>query len=278
MLPEMALQAGILEHTALAARPLDADTPGAHDRAGLAPRVARARSDFRLLAEALADALTQRRNHFATWTVSSASAVGPSRAVAHFWRRRDDPTTSYPSLLAAASAAAGAVRSARDRPDLAPATTATTARRKPRRPRRRRRPPRRRPRCTGAEPCRRRRGDGRDQADRRNASAAPNLSTLVTAVKAAGLDATLSGPGPFTVFAPTNDAFGRLAPGTRRHAAEAREQGVAGQGADLSRRAGHDHARRSCRRRSTAGGGKATLTTVEGEPLTAIDGRRRDRR
>ncbi len=47
-----------------------------------------------------------------------------------------------------------------------------------------------------------------------NASTAPNLSTLVTAVKAAGLVDTLSGPGPFTVFAPTNDAFNKLPPGT----------------------------------------------------------------
>jgi uncharacterized surface protein with fasciclin (FAS1) repeats len=47
-----------------------------------------------------------------------------------------------------------------------------------------------------------------------NASVAPTLTTLVTAVKAADLVATLSGPGPFTVFAPTNDAFSRLAPGT----------------------------------------------------------------
>lgn len=43
-----------------------------------------------------------------------------------------------------------------------------------------------------------------------NASAAPNLSTLVTAVTQAGLVETLSGPGPFTVFAPTNDAFGKV--------------------------------------------------------------------
>ncbi|HET9510704.1 MAG TPA: fasciclin domain-containing protein [Sphingomonas sp.] len=47
-----------------------------------------------------------------------------------------------------------------------------------------------------------------------NASAAPNLSTLVTAVKAAGLVDTLSGPGPFTVFAPTNAAFAKLPAGT----------------------------------------------------------------
>lgn len=41
-----------------------------------------------------------------------------------------------------------------------------------------------------------------------------SLSTLVTAVKAAGLVETLSGNGPFTVFAPTNDAFAALPAGT----------------------------------------------------------------
>jgi len=39
------------------------------------------------------------------------------------------------------------------------------------------------------------------------AAATPALSTLVQLVGAAGLEATLKGPGPFTVFAPTNDAF-----------------------------------------------------------------------
>lgn len=47
-----------------------------------------------------------------------------------------------------------------------------------------------------------------------NASAAPNLTTLVAAVKAAGLVDTLAGPGPFTVFAPTNEAFAKLPAGT----------------------------------------------------------------
>jgi uncharacterized surface protein with fasciclin (FAS1) repeats len=47
-----------------------------------------------------------------------------------------------------------------------------------------------------------------------NASAAKNLTTLVAAVKAAGLVETLSGPGPFTVFAPTNAAFAKLPKGT----------------------------------------------------------------
>ncbi len=42
----------------------------------------------------------------------------------------------------------------------------------------------------------------------------PAFSTLVTAVKAAGLAETLSGKGPFTVFAPTNEAFAALPEGT----------------------------------------------------------------
>jgi uncharacterized surface protein with fasciclin (FAS1) repeats len=40
------------------------------------------------------------------------------------------------------------------------------------------------------------------------------FKTLATALNAAGLVNTLKGPGPFTVFAPTDDAFAKLAPGT----------------------------------------------------------------
>src|SRR6187399_2796996 len=47
-----------------------------------------------------------------------------------------------------------------------------------------------------------------------SAVAAGSFNTLVTAVKAAGLVDTLSGSGPFTVFAPTDDAFARLPNGT----------------------------------------------------------------
>lgn len=57
-----------------------------------------------------------------------------------------------------------------------------------------------------------------------SATASPNLvqvamstgvhNTLVAAVKAAGLVETLSGPGPFTVFAPTDTAFAKLPDGT----------------------------------------------------------------
>ncbi|AUT00734.1 fasciclin domain-containing protein [Aliinostoc sp. HNIBRCY26] len=40
------------------------------------------------------------------------------------------------------------------------------------------------------------------------------FNTLVTAVQAAGLVETLKSPGPFTVFAPNDDAFAKLPPGT----------------------------------------------------------------
>ncbi len=46
------------------------------------------------------------------------------------------------------------------------------------------------------------------------AVAAGSFSTLVTAVKAAGLVDTLKGAGPFTVLAPTDDAFKKLPAGT----------------------------------------------------------------
>lgn len=46
------------------------------------------------------------------------------------------------------------------------------------------------------------------------ASEGGKFSTLVAAVKAAGLVETLGGPGPFTVFAPTDEAFAKLPEGT----------------------------------------------------------------
>lgn len=46
------------------------------------------------------------------------------------------------------------------------------------------------------------------------AAADDRFSTLVAAVQAAGLAETLSGPGPFTVYAPVNDAFAALPAGT----------------------------------------------------------------
>lgn len=46
------------------------------------------------------------------------------------------------------------------------------------------------------------------------AQSAGSFKTLVQAVQAAGLAGTLAGKGPFTVFAPTDDAFAKLPPGT----------------------------------------------------------------
>ena len=47
-----------------------------------------------------------------------------------------------------------------------------------------------------------------------NATNTASFTTLVAAVQAAGLAEKLSGPGPFTVFAPTNEACSKLPPGT----------------------------------------------------------------
>ena len=52
------------------------------------------------------------------------------------------------------------------------------------------------------------------------AVATPDLSTLVTALKAAKLTGALSGKGPFTVFAPTNEAFAKLPAATLKHLLE----------------------------------------------------------
>jgi len=51
-------------------------------------------------------------------------------------------------------------------------------------------------------------------ADIVDTAVAANFNTLVAAVKAAGLVDTLKGPGPFTVFAPTDAAFAKLPAGT----------------------------------------------------------------
>ena len=71
-----------------------------------------------------------------------------------------------------------------------------------------------------------------------NAVNSADHTTLVAAVKAAGLVETLKGKGPFTVFAPTNAAFARLPEGTVSTLLQPREQGAAHQGAHLSCRFG----------------------------------------
>ena len=100
-----------------------------------------------------------------------------------------------------------------------------------------------------------------------NAVNSKDHTTLVAAVKAAGLVDTLSGPGPFTVFAPTNAAFGKLPAGTVDTLVKPENKAtltkiltyhvVAGRmsSADLMKTA-------------AMGAGKNTLKTVQGETLT----------
>ena len=101
-----------------------------------------------------------------------------------------------------------------------------------------------------------------------NAVNSQDHTTLVTAVKAAGLVETLKGAGPFTVFAPTNAAFDKLPKGTVETLLKPENKGkltkiltyhvVPGKldAAELAKQIG-------------AGNGKATLKTAQGETLTA---------
>lgn len=57
-------------------------------------------------------------------------------------------------------------------------------------------------------------GEGEDANVLQVAISLPDFSTLVTAVQAAGVEDALVNAGPLTVFAPTNDAFGKLPEGT----------------------------------------------------------------
>lgn len=100
-----------------------------------------------------------------------------------------------------------------------------------------------------------------------NAVNSKDHTTLVAAVKAAGLVDTLEGAGPFTVFAPTNEAFAKLPAGTVDTLVKPENKDkltailtyhvVAGRltASDLMKMV-------------KAGGGTAELKTVEGEPLT----------
>lgn len=105
-----------------------------------------------------------------------------------------------------------------------------------------------------------------------NASAASNLTTLVSAVKAAGLDTTLAQPGPYTVFAPTNAAFQRLAPGTVDTLLKPENKPTLTKVLTYHVVPGVVTIE-DLKAKAAAGGGKVTLTTVEGEPLTvSVDG------
>ncbi len=104
-----------------------------------------------------------------------------------------------------------------------------------------------------------------------NALNSKDHTTLVAAVKAAGLVDTLEGSGPFTVFAPTNEAFDKLPPGTVQTLVAPENKDMLTKILTYHVVPGHLTAS-DLKRMIAAGGGKAMLTTVEGEPLTVSEG------
>jgi uncharacterized surface protein with fasciclin (FAS1) repeats len=99
-----------------------------------------------------------------------------------------------------------------------------------------------------------------------NALNSNDHTTLVAAVKAAGLVETLEGPGPFTVFAPTNEAFSKLPAGTVDNLLKP-------ENLDMLKKVLTYHVvsgsitTHDLKKMIADGGGKATLTTVEGGSL-----------
>ena len=103
-----------------------------------------------------------------------------------------------------------------------------------------------------------------------NAVNSKDHTTLVAAVKAAGLVPTLESPGPFTVFAPTNEAFNKLPAGTVETLLKPENKdkltGILTYHVVPGRLTTHE-----LREKIKDGGGKAELKTVEGEPLTIME-------
>lgn len=100
-----------------------------------------------------------------------------------------------------------------------------------------------------------------------NAVNSPIHKTLVAAVKAAGLVDTLNGPGPFTVFAPTDDAFAKLPPGTVDHLVQPENK------AELTKILTYHvvpgtYSTGRLKHEIKAHGGTLRLKTVEGDDLT----------
>ena len=99
-----------------------------------------------------------------------------------------------------------------------------------------------------------------------NAVNSKDHTTLVAAVKAAGLVPTLEGKGPFTVFAPTNEAFDALPKGTVDGLLKPEAKG------DLTKILTYhvvagDYTGKKLEALIKKDGGKAELTTVQGEKL-----------
>lgn len=102
-----------------------------------------------------------------------------------------------------------------------------------------------------------------------NAVNSKDHTTLVAAVKAAGLVETLKGPGPFTVFAPTNAAFAALPAGTVDTLLKPENKPKLTKILTSHVVAGRMDAR-ALMQAIQAGGGKAMLKTVSGDTITAM--------
>ena len=102
-----------------------------------------------------------------------------------------------------------------------------------------------------------------------NAVNSKDHTTLVTAVKAAGLVETLQGDGPFTVFAPTNDAFNKLPKGTVEKLVAPESKATLSKILTYHVVAGRITAD-DLMRKIKAGKGTAVLSTVSGDKLMAM--------
>jgi uncharacterized surface protein with fasciclin (FAS1) repeats len=100
-----------------------------------------------------------------------------------------------------------------------------------------------------------------------NAVHSKEHTTLVSAVKEAGLVPTLEGPGPFTVLAPTNRAFDKLPSGTVSNLMEPSHKGELKTILTYHVLPGR-YTTAELTRKIRAGDGSATINTVEGQPLT----------
>lgn len=101
-----------------------------------------------------------------------------------------------------------------------------------------------------------------------NAVNSADHTTLVAAVKAAGLVETLEGAGPFTVFAPTNEAFNKLPAGTVETLLKPENKGTLTKVLTYHVVAGRWSAA-ELKKKIREGKGTAELTTVEGGKLWA---------
>jgi uncharacterized surface protein with fasciclin (FAS1) repeats len=101
-----------------------------------------------------------------------------------------------------------------------------------------------------------------------NAANSPIHKTLVAAVKAGGLVDTLNSPGPFTVFAPTDDAFAKLPAGTVETLVKPENKDTLVKILTYHVVSGKVSAK-ELEKMIVKGGGKATLKTVQGEDLIA---------